>query len=248
MYKRFEVNVRVETIDEEGMRALKSINCSLLKVGLESGDLELRKKVLNRNITNEMLIEMFDLAHKIGLKAHTFNMVGVPGETVEKIRKTIRLNRRLRPDRVQVSIFYPYIGTPLGETVFRQGLVTGNTDSYFTTSVLTLEELTREQIDFYAKYFKLMVYSGYSSSRTWQQVRLLIRGYSLPFMLYSIASRLTKRMGVYPLVKRLAIRLGLTPPQWLQPAVALPVETMGGGDGEDYDIEDHSQVLDSFSH
>jgi len=233
--KRFEVNVRVETIDEEGMRALKDINCSLLKVGLESGDFELRKKVLNRNITDEMLIEMFDLAHRVGIKAHTFNMVGVPGETVKKIRKTIRLNRRLRPDRVQISIFYPYMGTPLGAAAFKQGLVTGDADSYFTTSALTLEGLTKTQIDFYAKYFKLMVYSAYSWTQTWEQIRLLSNGFSLQRIFFSTVAWLTKRLGMYPFAKRVAVHLGVSPQQRSSAVFVLPVETMGGSDGADYD-------------
>ena len=118
-----EVCMRIECADEDVLRAMKDMNCTLIKFGLESGDEALRREVLKRRITDERTIEVFERCRRLGLKAHTFCIIGFPDETRRQIWRTVRLNQRLRPDRTQISIFYPYAGTELGEAAMAMGIV-----------------------------------------------------------------------------------------------------------------------------
>lgn len=161
--KKFTVNVRVGTVDREMLSALKEIGCELIEFGVESGDELIRQNVLNRKMTNEMIFETANMCREVGLHFQTFNMVGIPGEGVSEILKTIRLNQKLRPDRLQVSIFYPFPNTKLGQHCIEKGMIGEEFHStYFGKSILKHDKLGRKTIEFYGSFFKLLVYSGYS--------------------------------------------------------------------------------------
>ncbi len=169
---KFECNVRIGTIDEEAMKALKGAGCKLIKVGLETGNEGLRKEVLGRNISNKEVIKLFDLAKKIGLQTFTFNMIGIPGETKQTIKETIDLNAKIKADFLQLTVFYPYPGTLLGEKCIHERLIArGQLDSLFTgESILDLPDLTSKDIKRAAKNFKFNVYKQYSLKRALQHV------------------------------------------------------------------------------
>ena len=47
------------------------------------------------------------------MKLAIFLIVGVPGETLVDMVKTVILNLRIRPEGVYTQIFMPFVGTPL---------------------------------------------------------------------------------------------------------------------------------------
>lgn len=159
----FECNVRCGAVDRETLLAFKKAGCNLIKVGIESGNEVLRKEVLGRDIPNQKIIELFDLAKEIGLLTYSFNMIGIPGETRETIKEAIDLNAKIRPDFFQVSIFYPYPGTILGEKCAREGLITKkHVDSCMDGPVLKSPNLTPQEIKKSFKNFKYNVYKHYN--------------------------------------------------------------------------------------
>ena len=181
--KKFEVNIRIGTVTLELLKALKDCGCNLVKMGLESGDEKIRENVLNRKITNEMIKDTVDMIRKAGLDIHTFNMVGIPGETHASVIKTIRINRYINPKRLQVTIFYPYKNTQLGESCIKKGSVSSIEDSYFKKKVIKHENLSAVVISMYAKFFKLFVYFGISRRKTFNELRTIAGSFlrDIPF-------------------------------------------------------------------
>lgn len=162
----FECNIRPGTADQESLIALGKANCTLIKIGVETGSEYLRKKVLNRQISNQEIIDLFQTARNVGLKTYSFNMIGIPGETKETIQETINLNVLLKPDFMQVTIFYPYFGTSLGEYSFKMGLIGDNSaDSYMKESILKLPTISKKEIEKAAKNFKFNVYRRYDMKK-----------------------------------------------------------------------------------
>jgi anaerobic magnesium-protoporphyrin IX monomethyl ester cyclase len=109
----FACNARLETLDKGLLKILKSSGCYCVLIGIESGNEWIRKNVLHRNIANEKIVRIFKEVKESGLKVHSFNMIGLPYETQEAARDTVKLNREISPDTLQVSVFYPYPGTEL---------------------------------------------------------------------------------------------------------------------------------------
>lgn len=174
----FECNVRPGTADEESLLALKKANCILIKVGVETGNEDLRRKVLARQISNNEILDVFKKAKAVGLKTYSFNMVGIPGETKKTIRETVELNVKLRPDFMQITVFYPYLGTTLGDRCLREGLIKNDfADSYMTESVLDLPTISQKEIERAAKNFKFDVYKHYDIKKAAQEKKAQLKGF-----------------------------------------------------------------------
>ncbi len=156
----YAANGRIETMDEEMVKMLKDSGCVEIKIGVEVGNEELRNKILQRNMSNEQIINVFKLCKKYGLEASSFNMIGLPYETEQNIKETIALNRKIQPLRMGLSIFRPYPGTELYEICKKNNwLSSRKIDSYFEgVSILDLPQLPAKKIHYYHKIFKLCVY------------------------------------------------------------------------------------------
>jgi radical SAM superfamily enzyme YgiQ (UPF0313 family) len=109
----FYCNARPETIKDDLVRGLKEAGCKAIGIGIESGSARIRWDVLNRTMTEEVIINAFRSAHSAGLKTWSFNMVGLPGETAEDLQQTIEINEVVATDFIRVSVFTPYPGTPI---------------------------------------------------------------------------------------------------------------------------------------
>lgn len=143
------VNARVELLDEEMIRALKAANCHCVQLGIESGDENLRAQLLGRTVSNEQILAVAEILHRHRLPFLTYNMIGLPGETLDQAYATLTLNGRLRARFPRVSIFQPYPRTPLGDQARALGLVPADyaadqvAESYFRHSVLKQPDIRR---------------------------------------------------------------------------------------------------------
>ena len=147
----FWINSRVERMtDETVVKALADAHCAGLRIGVESGNEDLRTTVLRRRMSNEDIIHAVRLAQKHGIKTYTTNMIGIPGETYEMLQSTIDLTRELAPDEFQFSVFYPYPMTVLGDRCVEENLIKPDIeiDSYFEQqSILNLPTLTDAELE-----------------------------------------------------------------------------------------------------
>lgn len=191
----FECNIRPGSVDEESLVALKNGGCVLIKVGVETGNEDLRKNVLNRQISNQEIINLFKKAKEIGLKTYSFNMVGIPGETKDSIKETILLNARIRPDFMQITVFYPYFGTTLGKTCLEQGLI-GNdaADSYMEKSILKLPTISKREIEAAARNFKFNVYKHYDRKKALLEKQEQIKDFIVSRPLLRFFAKAIKRL------------------------------------------------------
>jgi len=127
-YKRevglpFEVTTRVESANYDTFKNLANAGCTRVAMGVESGSEELRRKSLNRKMTNKKIIQAFADAKKAGLKTKSYNIVGFPYETRKMHEETIKLNRDLNPDSLVCYIFNPYPGTALFDISIEEGFL-----------------------------------------------------------------------------------------------------------------------------
>lgn len=118
----FSLRSRVNTIDEEMMRALKVSGCKRISFGVESGV----QKILDRikKGTNLSQIEnAFRLARKYKITTLADFMIGLPDESMQDILMTIKFSKKIRPDYAQFSITTPYPATQLYQEALREGVL-----------------------------------------------------------------------------------------------------------------------------
>lgn len=151
----FNITVRADLVTEDFTHALKKAGCNMVMMGVESGDPYLRNEVLNKGITDEQIIEAARIIKDAGIHLWTFNMIGVPYETPQTVEKTIALNKRIKPDIVFVSVFYPYPGTKLGKLCEEKGWISDRKSMGYFSRVTVLDQpgITKEQVAYYHNIF-----------------------------------------------------------------------------------------------
>lgn len=126
-------NIRPESAKIEIIRLLKEMGCEIVSMGLESGDEKIRKNTLKRNMPDKQIIEAAKNIKEAGIKLRTYNMVGIPDETIMSLLRTIALNFRIAPYEVQTTIYYPLQGTALGDRCYDEGLIDHSKKGQLTT-------------------------------------------------------------------------------------------------------------------
>lgn len=103
---------RVNTVDREMLKKMKSAGCWNIFYGLESGNQELLDNI-KKGITLEQIRNAILWTKEAGIETRGSFMLGLPGETPELARKTIDFAISLDLDYVQFCITTPYPGTEL---------------------------------------------------------------------------------------------------------------------------------------
>jgi radical SAM superfamily enzyme YgiQ (UPF0313 family) len=154
----FRCNLRADLTDEETVRALKDSGCTWVKLGLESGNEAYRNGVLNKKITDEDFLKTGDLLRRYRIPFSTFNMLGLPGETLEMALETLSLNIRLKPKHAFAFVYLPFPGTQLARYALDEGYIETPRIGYeyadsFKGSPLKLKD--KDQIENLQKFFAL---------------------------------------------------------------------------------------------
>jgi hypothetical protein len=77
-------------------------------MGVESGDEEIRFKVMGKFISNKQIIEAARMIKKQGLILKTYNIICLPEETIEKAISTMKLNAKIKSDFASCSLLQPF--------------------------------------------------------------------------------------------------------------------------------------------
>ena len=152
----FMCQTRIDRIDAEMMEALKEAGCHQINLAIESGNAEIRNNVLLKNFTDEQIRTVFSLAKKYGIKTQSFNMIGIPGETLGNVFETININKELRPDRVLCTIFMPFPGTELGEKCLEKGGIIADVKDasiYYSQVTMKHENISSRKLIGYQGFF-----------------------------------------------------------------------------------------------
>lgn len=104
----FMCNVTANLVNEDIIRILKENGCYGVSMGIESGDQEIRFKVMKKFISNEQIINAGKLAKKYKLILKTYNILCLPEETIDKALKTMELNAKIRSDFAACSLLQPF--------------------------------------------------------------------------------------------------------------------------------------------
>ena len=122
--------VRADLIDEYMVKILKDAGCKNVFFGIESGSEKIREFLLKKCVTDEQIVKTASLLKKYGIGFRTYNMFGLPGETIEDALKTVELNIKIKTDYPWSSLLQPFPGTELGEHLKKLGFACSNLDNF----------------------------------------------------------------------------------------------------------------------
>lgn len=116
----FISQLRGDTVDYEILKKLKEANFTMLSFGTETTSDRLLR-VLKKNEKVEDNIRAIRMSSKMGIKASTTFIFGIPTETRAERLKTIKDAMKLPVDSVRFNTAIPYPGTQLYEIAKKEG-------------------------------------------------------------------------------------------------------------------------------
>jgi len=121
---------RVDTINQSLIEKLKKAGCHTIYLGIESGSQKILN-IISKGITLTQAEKAVNLVKKVKLNTFGSFIIGIPGETVKTIKKTIDFAKKLSPSFAQFTICTPYPGTKLFDMAKEKGwLLTKNWAKY----------------------------------------------------------------------------------------------------------------------
>lgn len=124
----FYVTARADTLNEPVVKLLKDAGCKCVSFAVESGNERIRNEVLGKKITDEQIIKSAALLKKYRIKFATYNMIGIPGETVDNVLETVNINIKIKTDYPRCSFLTPYPGTRIAKYAEKTGHLESTVD------------------------------------------------------------------------------------------------------------------------
>ncbi|HQO34216.1 MAG TPA: radical SAM protein [bacterium] len=113
-------NARADQVDPDLLNLMKQSGCRLISFGIESGCQEMLNS-MKKHLTLEQCREGVRMTRKAGIVAFAYFILGLPGETRDTIRETIRFTKTLHADYVNFHIATPFPGTEFYEQARANG-------------------------------------------------------------------------------------------------------------------------------
>lgn len=156
----FYATARADTISEDIVTLLSGSGCKGVSFAIESGNEAIRNGMLCKNISNEKIREAALILHKHGIKLTTYNMIGMPGETLENAFQTVDINIKIKADYPRCSFLTPYPGTRIAEYASRTGHLDSSPDSipaFSQQSISIIKSKNKNEFANIHSFFQTMV-------------------------------------------------------------------------------------------
>lgn len=198
----FNALVRVDSINEWMAERLKQAGCVSLNISIDAANIEVRKRVVHKNFTNEAIIENFHLLRRYGINVFNNMILGLPPTSAELAHTIIQDDKDAIDLEIAAgvrfssrSILMPYPGTEIGKYCEERGYFVMNVDE-FGESLLEKSPLNCFSEEQHDVMKNILYLSGLAVWQPW--LAPFIKKYAVHWR-----SRLAKKlfMGIYYVVK-----------------------------------------------
>jgi anaerobic magnesium-protoporphyrin IX monomethyl ester cyclase len=114
-------DTRADLVSRDLLKEMRSAGCRTIWFGVESGSPRILKK-LNKNVSIEQTVKAFKLCREEDINISCSLMMGIPGETLNDIKATFNLAKKLNPDWIHFNIFVAYPRSSLYDEVIENKL------------------------------------------------------------------------------------------------------------------------------
>jgi len=126
---RYQVQLRLDQVDDEVMDWLVKSGCEQVGPGIESGNPDIFKSIgKSPKATPEFMLEKCKIVKKYPVKLRCSYIMGWIDETEDQIWDTIELARKIDADENAFSIATPYPGTRMWRVAIERGLASDDMD------------------------------------------------------------------------------------------------------------------------
>ena len=183
---RWQCETRANLVDQEMLNKMKESGCYLIAYGIESGS-DRVLAILKKGLTKEQIRKAVEMTKKAGIQVLGYFMLGIPGETEEDIKETIKFSKELNLDFAQFSIATAYPGTELYRIAKQNNKITSDwSKSVYALGgkpLISLSDVSVDKLYYYTKkayssfYFRpAYIFKKISSIKSINDLVYTIRG------------------------------------------------------------------------
>lgn len=110
-------------LNERLIKKMKDAGCYKLNLAIESGDTDVLKNIIKKPLDLRKIKPLVDYARSINLNVGIFLILGMPGETLDQMRKSFIFAKDLKIYDPFVSIATPYPGSELYNQCIKEGYI-----------------------------------------------------------------------------------------------------------------------------
>ena len=151
---RWTCNSRVDFVDPEMLQLMRQAGCWMISWGIESGSEDILRRC-RKGIKPDQVERALSWAKDAGILNWGYFIIGLPGETEETIRETIRFSKKLPLDLVLFHIAAPHPGSPFFFEVVEKGWFRPGTQweqvDMDRSTVLDYPHLRAEELELWAQ-------------------------------------------------------------------------------------------------
>ena len=134
---------RADCVSVEVLSKMKQAGCYMVSFGFESSSPEILKAV-KKGITVEQMLDAARICRQVGIKAHASFILGLPGETMQTVRRTVDLCKELEKLDLAAGfhLLAPFPGTRIREKSDEYGIkiLTDDWSQYHANRAITETE------------------------------------------------------------------------------------------------------------
>lgn len=112
--------VRADKVDEKLMIKMRRAGVFKMALGVETGN-ELILRQIKKKLDLNKVLEVSQLARKLGMVVIGFFMIGLPGDNKETLQETIDFAIKMNPHIANFMMTIPFYGTALYEKIAKEG-------------------------------------------------------------------------------------------------------------------------------
>lgn len=179
-------------IDYGTLKKMAEAGCIGMKFGIESADSEILKTI-GKPLNLGKAKDVVRWCKELGIRTHATFCLGLPGETIRTIEKTMKYMEELGADTSQVSKVVPYPGTPIYRWAKgKDYLITDDLSKYNGASktILNYPDLCNEELNKWFEIFRKKV------SR-----QKLLKYLNKPMQSLSIINQIWKQKGFHSVAR-----------------------------------------------
>jgi radical SAM superfamily enzyme YgiQ (UPF0313 family) len=119
----FSCLARANHVNPRILELLRDAGCHRITVGIESGNDDVRNRILKRDMSRDAILRACRMVKESGIRLQTANILGIPGGSLESDLETLDLNIECRSDYSGVTLLQPYHRTEIYEWAESLGMI-----------------------------------------------------------------------------------------------------------------------------
>lgn len=158
---KWSCNIRADRLIDsnetrEMLGLMRDSGCYRVFVGFESFSPEILNNI-HKMVSPNMLKDSVKILKEYNIALHASFLFGLPGDTEETIKNTVRIAKEINPQMVSFNLLTPFPGTALGDEPEKYGIVIDDklwyvNETYNDRNVSGNTTLSREKLEQLAKW------------------------------------------------------------------------------------------------